>query len=65
MFRPIGYCRPLPAISVTHSEAPSNLGRTFEFVDRRYGSTRINDRRRICFSWREGNARDVEIVDYH
>ena len=28
-------------------------------------SFRINDRWRICFSWREGNAHDVEIVDYH
>ena len=28
-------------------------------------SVRINDRWRICFSWREGNAHDVEIVDYH
>ena len=27
-------------------------------------SIRINDRWRICFSWREGNAHDVEIVDY-
>jgi proteic killer suppression protein len=28
-------------------------------------SIRINDRWRICFSWREGNAHDAEIVDYH
>jgi len=28
-------------------------------------SIRINDRWRICFSWREGDAYDVEIVDYH
>ena len=28
-------------------------------------SIRINDRWRVCFSWREGNAHDVEIVDYH
>lgn len=28
-------------------------------------SIRINDQWRICFSWREGNAYDVEIVDYH
>ncbi|MGB7758961.1 MAG: type II toxin-antitoxin system RelE/ParE family toxin [Bryobacteraceae bacterium] len=28
-------------------------------------SIRINDRWRICFSWRDGNAYDVEIVDYH
>jgi toxin HigB-1 len=28
-------------------------------------SIRINDRWRICFSWREGSAHEVEIVDYH
>jgi len=28
-------------------------------------SIRINDRYRICFKWRENNAYDVEIVDYH
>ncbi len=28
-------------------------------------SIRINDQWRICFRWREGNAFDVEIVDYH
>ena len=28
-------------------------------------SIRINDRWRICFSWREGDAFDVEITDYH
>lgn len=28
-------------------------------------SIRINDRWRICFSWRNGNAYDVEIVGYH
>jgi len=28
-------------------------------------SIRINDRRRICFKWGNGKARDVEIVDYH
>jgi proteic killer suppression protein len=28
-------------------------------------SIRINDRWRICFRWREGDAYDVEIVDYH
>jgi proteic killer suppression protein len=28
-------------------------------------SIRVNDQWRICFSWREGNAYDVEIVDYH
>jgi proteic killer suppression protein len=28
-------------------------------------SIRINDQFRICFVWRDGNAHDVEIVDYH
>jgi proteic killer suppression protein len=28
-------------------------------------SIRINDQWRICFSWREGDAYNVEIVDYH
>jgi toxin HigB-1 len=28
-------------------------------------SIRINDRFRICFVWSEGDALDVEIVDYH
>ena len=28
-------------------------------------SIRINDQWRICFVWAQGDARDVEIVDYH
>jgi proteic killer suppression protein len=28
-------------------------------------SLRINDQWRICFVWRDNNAYDVEIVDYH
>ena len=28
-------------------------------------SIRINDQWRVCFVWENGNARDVEIVDYH
>jgi proteic killer suppression protein len=28
-------------------------------------SIRINDRWRICFEWIDGNAENVEIVDYH
>jgi toxin HigB-1 len=28
-------------------------------------SIRINDQWRICFVWSEGNAHEVEIVDYH
>jgi proteic killer suppression protein len=28
-------------------------------------SIRINDQWRICFKWQDGNAFNVEIVDYH
>ena len=28
-------------------------------------SIRINDQWRICFTWHQGNAYRVEIVDYH
>ena len=28
-------------------------------------SIRINLQWRICFTWKDGNAYDVEIVDYH
>ena len=34
---------------------------------KRYGqhSIRINNQWRICFTWSQGDAYDVEIVDYH
>jgi proteic killer suppression protein len=28
-------------------------------------SLRINDQWRICFIWRDGDAYEVEIADYH
>ena len=28
-------------------------------------SVRINDQWRLCFVWRDGDAFDVEIVEYH
>jgi len=28
-------------------------------------SIRINDQWRLCFRWLDGDAHDVEIVDYH
>ena len=38
-----------------------------ELTDNRRGqhSIRINDQWRICFIWENGDANDVEIVDYH
>jgi proteic killer suppression protein len=31
----------------------------------RQHSIRINDQWRVCFVWKDGNAHDVEIADYH
>jgi toxin HigB-1 len=28
-------------------------------------SIRVNERWRLCFVWKDGDAQDVEIVDYH
>jgi proteic killer suppression protein len=28
-------------------------------------SIRINDQYRVCFAWKDGDAFDVEVVDYH
>jgi len=28
-------------------------------------SIRVNDQWRVCFKWKDGDAHDVEIVDYH
>lgn len=28
-------------------------------------SIRVNDQWRVCFKWKDGDAFDVEIVDYH
>ena len=28
-------------------------------------SIRVNDQYRICFGWKDGEALDVEITDYH
>ena len=32
---------------------------------RRQHSIRVNDQWRVCFTWRDGSAWSVEIVDYH
>ena len=31
----------------------------------RHHSIRINDQYRVCFVWRDGDAFEAEIVDYH
>jgi proteic killer suppression protein len=31
----------------------------------RQHSIRVNDQWRVCFEWQDGDAYEVEIVDYH
>jgi proteic killer suppression protein len=44
---------------------PSNRLEALKGNRRGQLSIRINDQWRICFLWSEGEAREVEIVDYH
>ena len=56
------------AASVQLADLAALPGNRFERLkDDRKGqcSIRINDQWRICFLWRNANAEQVEIVDYH
>jgi len=44
---------------------PGNRLETLSGSRKGQHSIRVNDQYRICFVWRNGNAYDVEIVDYH
>ena len=44
---------------------PRNLLEALKGDRKGQHSIRINDQWRVCFVWRDGHARDVEIVDYH
>lgn len=44
---------------------PSNRLEKLKGNLKEYYSIRINDQWRIIFKWDNGNALDVEIVDYH
>ncbi len=44
---------------------PGNRLETLKGNRKGLWSIRINDQWRICFRWEDGNADDVEIVDYH
>ena len=47
------------------SVPPANRLEGLKGARKRQHSIRINDQWRICFVWRNGNADEVEIVDYH
>lgn len=44
---------------------PSNKLEKLKGSLREYHSIRINDQWRIIFKWKNGNASEVEIIDYH
>ena len=43
---------------------PGNRLEALRGERKRQHSIRINNQWRLCFVWRDGNAHDVEIVDY-
>lgn len=44
---------------------PGNRLETLKGTRKGQYSIRINDKWRICFEWRNGDAHNVEIIDYH
>jgi len=44
---------------------PSNRLEKLKGNFKEFYSIRINDQWRIAFKWKEGNATDVQIIDYH
>lgn len=44
---------------------PSNRLELLKGDRKHQHSIRINNQWRVCFTWRDGNAYDVEIIDYH
>ena len=46
-------------------ESPGNRLEKLKGDRKGLWSLRINDRWRVCFEWRDGDAYEVQIVDYH
>jgi proteic killer suppression protein len=44
---------------------PSNRLKALKGERKGQMSIRVNDQWRICFAWKDGEARQVEVVDYH
>lgn len=44
---------------------PGNRLEALKGVRKGWHSVRVNDQWRICFRWKDSDAFDVEIVDYH
>jgi proteic killer suppression protein len=54
------------AISMQELRVPPN-NRLEKLKGNRIGqmSIRVNNQWRICFTWTDGDAYDVELIDYH
>lgn len=44
---------------------PSNRLERLKGKRKHQHSIRVNDQYRICFTWKDGDAYDVEFTDYH
>ncbi len=55
----------MPRASLQDLAIPGNRLEKLSGDRRGWHSIRINDQWRICFHWQDGDAHDVEIVDYH
>ena len=44
---------------------PNNRAKALQGARKGQYSMRINDQYRICFTWEDGYADDVEVTDYH
>ena len=53
------------AVSLNDLKSPGNQLEKLEDELAGYWSIRVNDQFRLCFDWRDGDAWDVEITDYH
>ena len=53
------------ALSLRDLDLPGNHLEALKADRKGQYSIRINDQWRVCFHWRETDAYDVELVDYH
>jgi proteic killer suppression protein len=53
------------ATSLHDLRSPGNALEALKHARAGQHSVRVNDQYRICFVWRDGDAHDVEITDYH
>lgn len=57
-------CTP-PNASTTSARSRAITLRLLPAIGRGRHSIRIDDQYRICFVWKDGEAKQVEVVDYH